>query len=241
MKSYSLVIVVLGLSLFFSQCKKEESNCVTGNGSLKMDGRVVDQYSGFEANGVFNISFSMDSVSRADIFTDSNISPLVSTTVADETLNISVANDQCYSVSQPIEVTLTGPEIRYITVNGEGNVEGHNIIQDFINYEIAGTYSLNSSVQVNSIEISMSGSGDASILGSAIDAILKTEGTGSINASALVVDDCFITTTGTGDVRITVNELLDVTISGSGSVYYSGNPETINSDITGTGKLIKVG
>lgn len=241
MKNISLIVAVLALSIFFSQCKKEDDNsCVDGNGTLQMDSRVVDLFANFTASGSYVINFSKSSDSKVDIFTDSNISPLVVTNVEDESLNIGISNDQCYTTANPIELTLTAPEIRNITFNGDGSIDGHSIIQDLIYFNISGSIILNTSIEVNSVELYLDGSEDANLIGSAVDAILETNGTGSILAPGLVVEDCFITTTGTGDVRIHVNGLLDVTIAGTGNVYYSGNPETINSDITGTGELIKV-
>jgi hypothetical protein len=38
-----------------------------------------------------------------------------------------------------------------------------------------------------------------------------------------------------------VNQELNVTITGAGNIYYYGDPGTINTNITGTGKLIKEG
>ena len=66
---------------------------------------------------------------------------------------------------------------------------------------------------------------------------LNNTGTGSINAFNFVVDTCYINLTGTGSCRVTVNELLDVVLTGTGNVYYRGYPE-ITSYITGLGNLI---
>ena len=62
-------------------------------------------------------------------------------------------------------------------------------------------------------------------------------GTGSINAFGLEVDTCYVNLTGTGSCKVYVNELLNVVITGTGSVYYRGYPEII-SHITGLGRVI---
>ncbi len=66
---------------------------------------------------------------------------------------------------------------------------------------------------------------------------LSNTGTGSINAFNFEVDTCYVSLTGTGSCRVTVNELLDVVLTGTGNVYYRGYPEII-SHIIGLGRLI---
>jgi hypothetical protein len=66
---------------------------------------------------------------------------------------------------------------------------------------------------------------------------IDNTGTGSINAFNFEVDTCYVNLTGTGDCKVNVNELLDVVITGTGSVYYSGYPEIV-SHITGLGRLV---
>jgi len=66
---------------------------------------------------------------------------------------------------------------------------------------------------------------------------LNNTGTGSINAFNLEVDTCYVNLTGTGSCKVTVNELLDAVITGTGNVYYRGYPY-IDSHITGLGRLI---
>jgi len=52
--------------------------------------------------------------------------------------------------------------------------------------------------------------------------------------------DAVVTLSSMGSATVRVSGTLDVTISGSGTVYYIGNP-VITSNITGTGSLQKIG
>ncbi len=66
---------------------------------------------------------------------------------------------------------------------------------------------------------------------------LSNTGTGSINAFNLEVDTCYVSITGTGSCKVTVNSLLDAVITGTGNLYYRGYPDII-SHITGLGRII---
>jgi hypothetical protein len=87
-------------------------------------------------------------------------------------------------------------------------------------------------------EIIHNGVGDFSLSGGTIESLnIEFKGVGNIHAYSLPVNDCTIISSGVGDCKVMVNDLLDVDISGVGDVYYKGNPE-INSSVTGVGSLI---
>ncbi len=67
---------------------------------------------------------------------------------------------------------------------------------------------------------------------------IRNTGTGCVNAYDLEVDTCCIVLTGTGSCKVDVNDLLDVTITGTGIVYYRGNP-SVSSLVLGLGQIIK--
>jgi hypothetical protein len=76
------------------------------------------------------------------------------------------------------------------------------------------------------------------LAGNADEGNLNISGSGNIYASNFLQNKVYITLSGSGDTHISVTAYLDVTISGSGNVYYKGDPSVINKNITGTGQLI---
>lgn len=86
----------------------------------------------------------------------------------------------------------------------------------------------------------ISGSGKVNGSGTASSMKARISGSGRVNARDLKVDTCDVTISGSGGVEIHVNKSLDANISGSGSVYYSGNPSKVNSNSSGSGKVRKL-
>jgi hypothetical protein len=240
MKTKTLFTLMILVAIVFSACKKDDQKCIDGNGDLVIDTRTPGEFDGLVANGAYDISFSIAVDSRIDLFGDSNILPIIQTTVNNQLLTITTANNQCYNTQQTIEVTLTSPSMKAVTLNGAGRISGHGILQDELTYEVNGSATINSSFEVQTHTTSIYGSGDATLVGQAGDADFNISGAGSILASSLLVKNCKIVISGAGDVRIHAQDKLDVTISGSGSVYYTGDP-VITSTITGSGEIIKVG
>lgn len=66
---------------------------------------------------------------------------------------------------------------------------------------------------------------------------LSNTGTGTINAFDLEVDTCYVNITGTGSCKVTVNELLNAVITGTGNIYFRGYPAIISHTV-GLGRLI---
>lgn len=144
----------------------------------------------------------------------------------------------------------------YITVGGSQSVQlkaQQNII-DVMTYEVDGQalkVGLEENVTLENHEeirfditipsitnIELAGVGDFVLSGTDQDELtINFTGVGNIKAFDMKVGTCYITSTGVGDCEVNVINLLDVTITGIGSVYYKGNP-TITSDVTGLGQLI---
>lgn len=240
MKNSALFLALFAFIIYFSGCKKNnDDDCIVGNGDLKQETRDVGDFSHITANGAFNISFSQTSISQVDLFGDSNILPIISTTVSQGNLNITTLGDNCYSSKSIIEITATSPDFEGVTLNGAGKIEAHNITTDQLRFETNGAATINSSFTAEFVTLYINGSGDAQLTGSAENSGFYIGGAGSIQASTLIVDICTITIEGAGDIYIHVNNEMTVVISGSGNVYYTGDPD-INSQINGTGQLIKM-
>ena len=146
------------------------------------------------------------------------------------------------------DVYITQGEIQEITLNAQPN------IIDIITYEVRNgelILSIEDNVSIVSskgifIDITTPFIQKVTSLGTAYIKLsgpgqgklhLSNTGTGSINAFNFEVDTCYVSLTGTGSCKVTVNELLDVVLTGTGNVYYRGYPE-ITSHITGLGRLI---
>ncbi|MEE4259739.1 MAG: head GIN domain-containing protein [Bacteroidales bacterium] len=240
MKNSALFLTLITFIIYFSGCKKNNDNdCIVGNGDLTQETRVVGNFSHITANGAYNISFSQTSISQVDLFGDSNILPIISTNVSNGILNIGTNDDACYSTQNTIEITATAPQFEGITLEGAGKIEAHNITTDQLRFETNGAATINSSFTAEFVSLYINGSGDAQLTGSAGNSGFYIGGAGSIQASTLIVDICTITTEGSGDIYIHVNNEMTVVINGSGNVYYTGDPD-INSQINGTGQLIKM-
>ncbi len=68
---------------------------------------------------------------------------------------------------------------------------------------------------------------------------LKVSDSGNFNGFGLTADEAGIVNTGSGDIEVTVEDFMDVRISGQGNVFYRGYPGYL-FDGNGQGQLIHV-
>jgi hypothetical protein len=125
-------------------------------------------------------------------------------------------------------------------VSGSGDVTLRGKCNS-LNTDISGSgkVSLNMAV-AGEAEFDISGSGKVDASGTAQTVKAGITGSGKVLASNLVADKCKIHISGSGDVEINVKTELDARISGSGTVWYKGNPARVNADSNGSGKVKKM-
>lgn len=105
-------------------------------------------------------------------------------------------------------------------VSGSGKVYVSASIKEYADFGVSGSGKIQAQGNVQKVKAAISGSG-------------------RINAGDLVAESCDVRISGSGDLEINVKEELDASISGSGSVTYSGDPKRINSHASGSGHVRK--
>lgn len=71
------------------------------------------------------------------------------------------------------------------------------------------------------------------------DITVTLSGSGEINLYEANINKAKVILSGDGIIRVKANEKLDITITGSGTVYYKGNDDIVSKSVTGEGKIIK--
>jgi hypothetical protein len=62
-------------------------------------------------------------------------------------------------------------------------------------------------------------------------------GAGNIDTSKLIAEKAKVEISGAANVDVYASDQLDVTVSGVGSVNYSGSPKVVNKNVSGVGSV----
>jgi hypothetical protein len=87
------------------------------------------------------------------------------------------------------------------------------------------------------LKIESMGAASIKAAGKVKSATISSSGAGDIDANRLQAEKARVTVAGAASVNVYATEQLDVTISGVGSVTYSGNPKSVNKNVSGFGSV----
>jgi len=220
MKKFApLILLVLLLPLVATGCHHAMFTEIKGNGKRELQKRQVAPFTSISTNGAFTIEVTCKKDSSLEIEGDENVLGFVKTEVNSNILR--VENSQSYSVSEPILVRISVPNLEGLSVNGAGHINVKGMDNDKFEIDSNGAPTITVAGKTKMVDVSASGAGK-------VDAQ-------NLHATRAVVD-----ARGVAKVDVDVSDQLDVEISGPSSVTYNGNP-TVNKNIHGPGKLTRKG
>ena len=188
---------------------------VRGNGQIKTDERPITAFANVDASGAFEIEWQSGSPSLR-ITTDENLLRYIENDISGDTLRLRT-RDHVWP-THGIKVVISSP-----TRTG-GKMRG--AVKLTVKQLSGPTFALESK---GAAEVVLDGS---------IDRLLvDMTGASQLAADGLQAKTAEISTTGAGDADVSVTDTLKVVITGAGKVTYSGNPPTIEKQITGAGSI----
>lgn len=171
----------------------------------------------------------------------SNISlDKVITKVENNTLKISLEKGNYRNIGLTVYVTVR--EVEGIKSTGSGSIKLQSDISTG-SLALGNTGSgkiILKNVNADNLAASITGSGEIVISGGSVGQFsLSQTGSGDFKGSEVAIGQVSITKTGSGQSHLGEVESLNVRATGSGNVYYAGNPGNKNISTTGSSKVIK--
>ena len=214
-----LLSLLLLLPVLATGCHHGRFAEIKGNGKRELQKRQVASFTSISTNGAFTIEITCQKDLSLEVEGDENVLGFVSTEVGNNILRLD--NKQSYSVSEPVRVKISVPNLEGLSVNGAGHIDVKGIKNDKFEIDTNGAPSITVSGTTRMVDIAASGAGKVD--------------TQNLHATRAVVD-----ARGVARIDLDVSDQLDVEISGPSSVTYSGNP-AVNKNIHGPGKLTRKG
>ncbi len=139
---------------------------------------------------------------------------------------------------KPITVYVSMPLVSKVSVSGSGSIVGESTIySDTLTLELKGSGEIDLDVEAEQLGSIVSGSGEIRLSGSAKALRHTIAGSGDLNAFRLETERSEIKITGSGNCELSASNRLEVLISGSGTVFYRGDPRTVSQVVSGSGKV----
>jgi len=213
MKKVVLLLILISLSAGCHHLHDE----VAGSGKLLKEQRTVSSFNSIVTEGAFDIEIVCQKPLSLEIEGDDNVLPLVSTEVSNNVLRI--RNLRSYSVSKPLIIKISAPDLEAITASGAGTIEVSGLKNDKFEIDANGAPTIKAAGETAALTVDANGAAK-------ID-------THRLRAARVVVDS-----KGVSSIDVNAKEQLDVTVSGPSHVSYEGDA-VVNKTIHGPGSVEK--
>lgn len=235
MKRSIIVVCTILLGVFgLSSCNTY--NIIEGSGIVQTEYRRMAYFNKIELYFPAEVIVRQGNTKDIEITAESNIIGLVYSRVSGNTLILD-DNGRLRS-SHNVKIYVQVPDINSIFVSGSGRVISDNkIYAKNMNVRLSGSGFIDVALDVkNDLVADLSGSGLIFMEGDTYNGIYDVSGSGKIESFDMHADNSDIVISSSGRCETTALSNLGVTISGSGSVWFRGNPR-ISQRISGSGKI----
>ena len=207
--------------------------------------RNVDQFEGVKLGMPAKLYIKQGNSSSVTIEASDEALQHIETKVRDGVLIIKQDDDWKWWKnwnSKNVRIYVTNPVFNHVSVSGSGDIRGENTLESKSMYiGISGSGKLDLDIKAVDLKSKISGSGNVQLSGSARNTDLAISGSGNLNAEDLASESCEVRISGSGNCRVNVDTSLNSRVSGSGNVYYRGNPDKLNNQSSGSGSIKKIG
>jgi putative autotransporter adhesin-like protein len=212
-KSAALLIALISLG---SGCHRIHDE-ILGSGKVQQQKREVGSFNSISTEGAFDFEIVCQKPQSVEIEGDDNVLPLVTTEVSNNVLHIKSLRG--YSVSRPITLRISLPDLTGLSASGAGNIEVSGIKNEKFGIDVNGAPTIRAAGETRNLNIDANGAGK-------ID-------THKLRAARVVVE-----ANGASRVEVYAAEKLDVTVSGPSQVIYEGDA-VVNKTVNGPGSVEK--
>jgi hypothetical protein len=210
-----LIVLVLAAPTFAGE-KSWWGKNEKGSGELTTETRDIEAFTSVEASGAFDIEITVGKQQSVSLTFDDNLMDNIITEVRHGRLLLETEGS--YSSRKACVVTITVPSLESFESTGSGDAR-----IDFIDSK--------------TFECRLSGSGSINAVGKVDELDLEIAGSGDIDARELKARDVYATISGSGDIDVYAMESISGRVSGSGDIFYYGEPKRTSLKVSGSGTI----
>jgi Putative auto-transporter adhesin, head GIN domain len=213
-----------------------EPERVVGTGESVVDVRKKRDFTGVISDIPMDIIVRQSPIFKVSIEGQKNISDLIITKIEEGNLVISLKYGYIIENLDQLTIQVEAPIFTYFGVTNKGEIRIDGALVGG-NLEIisSGLGSFNSTqVQYGAVKVRVSGRGDVNLSGISERTDLAMSGSGTLKTDNLSAKLARCKVSGTGKIFCLVTDELDASISGSGTIQYTGNPPKIKKGGSGS-------
>ncbi len=226
------------LLAIFSMAVLSSCKMISGNGNVKKETRHPGTFTKIQASGSADVVITSGSNCAVTVEDDENLLPYLETKVENGTLQIHY-QDGISVTNGHAKIYVTAPTLSEVGTSGTSNIMVSDLLQnpDKISFNTSGVGNIEGEVDAPAISVSISGTGTVKLHGHTKDFDCELSGVGHADCGNLESENTTVSVSGVGDAHVFASVHLSATVSGTGSVYYRGNPQNPEIHTSGVGSI----
>lgn len=224
---------VLFLAIIFCSC-----HAITGSGNIITQERHLNRFDGVKASGSIDIEVMNDNSQVVKVEADDNVLPYIITSVEDGILDVHLRSNNVFH-SIHVKVYVSSVSITRLYISGSGSITSKGILKDNsqIECKLSGSGDIDATMDVPLVIAELGGSGTIKLQGRTKDLKCNLTGAGDLKCKDLLSENTEVKVTGSGTAHVFASVSLDARVTGSGDIYYGGNPPSPSIHKTGSGSV----
>jgi len=235
MKTKLFFLTIFFVALATTGCK----NCIEGSGVEATKIIQADIFTKIKVEGKAKIFLKQGHVQEIKVVADSNLVEILKFSVSRDRLTIE--NNSCLDSYSQLNIYITVPMLSELVVEGDAEVKtlSRMTVDDF-DVETDGSGRVQLNLVADDLDAKMDGSGVLEFEGQCDNSEITLRGSGVFDASRMLANSLDLEQNGSADAKVSAHDDLNITINGSGTVFYRGKPSDLSSKITGTGRILQL-
>jgi hypothetical protein len=188
---------------------------IKGDGVITSTNRPISDFSELEAAGAYKITWSSGKPALT-ISTDQNLLPLIKTSVSGNTLRIDC--EGTLAPTKRITINVSSASLSNVRLAGAIHLTAGKLSGPKLKLESNGASSIDADGSVTNLEANFAGAC-------------------KLNARSLQTETAAVSLVGASSADVNVTGTLKVSIAGAGTLTYSGNPKSVEKNVSGAGSI----
>ena len=225
---FSLAVIVFG------QARPK----VTGSGNVVTKDREAGYFNSVTVSTAIDLILSQGSTESIKVEADDNLHEYIITEIENNTLKI--YTDANIRNAEEMNVYVTMKDIEKLSATSAGDVIGKTVIKsDELTLTVSSAGDMKLEVEVDKLNCRLSSAGDMTLSGTAGELEASLSSAGDLQAFDLTTSIADVSTSSSGDAKITVTEKLKARASSAGDIHFQGNPKEVDGHSSSAGRIEK--
>lgn len=238
-KRFLLFLMLVATILMGTACNVR---AIRGSGNLVTESRQVSNFDRIALSGSGEVILTQDGSESLRIEADDNVMKYIEAEVEARTLKLGFKNGVNIISTTKLVFYVSVDNLTSLKVSGSGDFQADTIEADRLAVDISGSGSVQiSELLAKDVSAEISGSGRIDLTGEVDTQEIDLSGSGKYLGGDLCSESVKVSVSGSGVATVCATERLDSSTSGSGSVNYYGQPSSVNTSGSGSGKTNSLG